>query len=264
MMFQRRFRAYNVGIAKSGTTSIAGIFSRYRAAHEFMFPETTKAISDYKTGLISKEEFIGFMRSRDRKGNLEMDSSSFNFNYVDILVDEYPDAKFIATIRDCYSWLDSILNMLLVLDIQDWMIDFGFRSFGITVTRDMISSRENIMRALPHMLDGLLKYWAEGQELSLHNLPEKGSLVIRTQEISDSLNKMADFLGISETTLVREKSHLFRAVKKFHILHDMDFNLLKEKFEEHCSPLMGRYFAERTLEAFLNNDKKDQKHETPC
>ena len=62
-MFQRRFRAYNVGIAKSGTTSIAGIFSQYRAAHEFMFPETTKAISDYKTGLISKEEFIGFMRA---------------------------------------------------------------------------------------------------------------------------------------------------------------------------------------------------------
>jgi hypothetical protein len=263
-MFPRRFRAYNVGIAKSGTTSIAGIFSKYRAAHEFMFPETTKAISDYKTGLISKEEFIGFMRFRDQKGNLEMDSSSFNFNYVDILVDEYPDAKFIATIRDCYSWLDSILNMLLVLDIKDWMIDFGSRSFGISVTRDMISSRENIIRALPHMLDGLLKYWAGGQQFSLDNLPEKGSLVIRTEQISGSLNRIADFLEIPEDTLVREKRHLFKAVKKINILHDMEFDLLKEKFEEHCSPLMRRYFADHSLEAFLNNDKKDQKHETPC
>jgi hypothetical protein len=263
-MLQRRFRAYNVGIAKSGTTSIAGIFSKYRAAHEFMFPETTKAISDYKAGLISKEEFIAFMRFRDQKGNLEMDSSSFNFNYVDILVDEYPEAKFIATIRDCYSWLDSILNMLLVLDIKDWMIDFGSRSFGISVTRDMISSRENIIRALPHLLDGLLKYWVEGQQFTLDNLPMESSLVIRTDEISASLERIAHFLGVSEDSLSPEQSHLFKAAKKFNILRDMDFNLLQEKFQMHCATLMQKYFPNRTLEGFLKNQSKDQEQNAPC
>jgi hypothetical protein len=263
-MFQRRFRAYNVGIAKSGTTSIAGIFSKYRAAHEFMFPETTKAISDYKTDLISKEEFISFLRARDQKGNLEMDSSSFNFNYVDILVDEYPDAKFIATIRDCYSWLDSMLNMLLILDIKDWMIDFGSRSFGISVTRDMISSQENIIRAVPHLLDGLLKYWAEGQQFTLDNLPMESSLVIRTDAISESLERIAHFLGVPEDTLSPEQSHLFKAAKKFNILHDTDFNLLQEKFQIHCVTLMQKYFPNRTLEGFLKNQRKDQEQNTPC
>ena len=255
-MFQRRFRAYNVGIAKSGTTSIAGIFSKYRAAHEFMFPETTKAISDYKTGLISREEFVDFVHARDQKGNLEMDSSSFNFNYVDILVDKYPDAKFIATIRDCYSWLDSMLNMLLVLDIKDWMIDFGSRSFGIRVTRDMISSRENIIRALPHMLDGLLKYWAEGQQFTMDNLPMESSLVIRTDEISESLERIAHFLGVPVDTLSPEQSHLFKAAKKFNILYDMDFNLLQEKFQMHCATLMQKYFPNRTFEGYLKKSEK--------
>ena len=255
-MFQRRFRAYNVGIAKSGTTSIAGIFSKYRAAHEFMFPETTRAISDYRTGIISKEEFVRFLHSRDQKGNLEMDSSSFNFNYVDILVDEYPDAKFITTIRDCYSWLDSMLNMLLVLDIKDWMIDFGFRSFGISVTRDMISSRENIIEALPHMLDGLLKYWADGQQFSLDNLPKERSLVLRTDEISESLERIAHFLGVPEDTLSSEQSHLFKAERKFNILQDTDFNLLQDKFQMHCATLMQKYFPDRTLEGFLEKSNK--------
>jgi len=257
-MSERRFRAFNVGIAKSGTTSVAGIFSNYRAGHEFMFPETTKAISDYRTGVISKKEFIGFLRDRDQKGNLEMDSASFNFMYIDILAEMYPDAKFIATIRDCYSWLDSALNMFLVLDIPDWMIDYGSRSFGVHITREMFGSRQDLLRALPGILDGILGYWAYGMQFILDNLPEERSLVIKTEEISNSLDKTASFLGIPESTLVREKSHLFKATKKFNILHDMDLNLLKEKFEEHCGPLMERYFPDRSLEAFLEKAEEER------
>jgi len=252
-MSERRFRAYCIGIAKSGTTSIGGIFSKYRVAHEFMFPETTKAISDYRTGLISKEEFITFLQARDRTGNLEMDSSSYNFMYLDILAEQYPDAKFIATIRDCYSWLDSALNMFLLLDIPDWMIDFGSRAFGVNITPEMFGSRENLMRALPSILDGILGYWARGTQLIVDNLPKDRSLVIKTDEISNSLGKIAGLLGIPESTLVRDKSHLFKAVSKFNIVHDMESNLLEEKFEEHCAPLMRKYFPDRTLEAFLEN-----------
>jgi len=257
-MSERHFRAYNVGIAKSGTTSVAGMFSNYRAGHEFMFPETTKAISDYRTGVVSKEEFMGFLRDRDQKGDLEMDSASFNFMYLEILAEAYPDAKFIATIRDCYSWIDSALNMFLVIDIPDWMIDYGSRSFGVHITREMFGSRQNLLEALPGILDGILGYWAYGMQFTLNNLPEERSLVIKTEEISNSLDRIASFLGIPESTLVREKSHLFKATKKFNILHAMDPNLLKEKFEEHCGPLMKRYFPDRSLEAFLEKSEKER------
>ena len=68
-----------------------------------MFPETTEAISDYKTGVISKEEFRRVLRASDQEGNLEMESAGFNFTYLDIRVEKYPNAKFIATIHHCYS-----------------------------------------------------------------------------------------------------------------------------------------------------------------
>ena len=253
-----RFKAYNTGIGKTGTTSIAGIFSNYRAAHEFMFPETTRAISDYRTGVISKQEFVEFLRQRDQKGSLEMDSASFNFMYLDILTQQYPEAKFIATVRDCYSWLDSVINMLLVLDIPDWIIDYGSGSFGVHISREMFVSRESLSRALPDLLDGLLGYWAYGTGVTLDNLPQGRFLVVKTDEISESLDKMAKFLGIPTSTLVREKSHLFVGATKFYILHDMDSGLLREKLEHHCAPLMKKLFPDRSLEAFLENQKHDR------
>jgi hypothetical protein len=136
------------------------------------------------------------------------------------------------------------------------MMDFGSRSFSISVTREMFSSRHALISALPEILDGLLKYWADGQQFSLDNLPKERSLVLRTDEISESLERIAHFLGVPEDTLSSEQSHLFKAERKFNILQDTDFNVLQEKFQMHCATLMQKYFPDRTLEGFLEKSKK--------
>jgi len=50
---------------------------------------------------------------------------------VDVLAEEFPDAKFIFVIRDCWSWLDSLLNMVLTLGpgMSDWMVEHCRRSW---------------------------------------------------------------------------------------------------------------------------------------
>jgi len=256
---RRRFRAYNVGLPKTGTTSIAGLLARYRTKHEFMLPETTRAIADYKTGVIAKKEFINFLYARDQRGNLEMDSASFNFNYLDLLAAEFEKAKFIATIRDCYSWLDSVLNNLLqVSALKDRIIEFGSRTYGVDLNREMFASRQDLVRALPDKLDGILNYWAEGLRFTMNNLPPERSLVIKTSEISDCLGALAGFLGIPQDSLIRENRHFCKAPTKFNILHDMDFNLLNDKFEAHCGSLMRKYFPEQTLADFLGQTHKQQ------
>jgi hypothetical protein len=250
----RRFRAYNVGLAKTGTTSVWGICSQYRAAHEFMFRETTEAISDYRTGVITKETFVEFLRQRDRAGNLEMDSSSFNFAYLDILRDEFPDARFIATVRDCYSWLDSLLNMFLSLNtkVQGWMYEFGRRSFGVPIEERMITSRENLLLALPEILDGLLGYWSRGHNFILENAPPERSLIIRTEEISRSAEMIAEFLGVPVESMTPEHSHLYKAQGKFNLLSDFDIELLEDGVEQHCSMLMKEHFPDSTLQGFIS------------
>ncbi|MCP4691825.1 MAG: helix-turn-helix transcriptional regulator, partial [Desulfobacterales bacterium] len=50
----RRFHALGLGLPKTGTTSLAGIFGGYRSAHEFQQWETHQAVIAYKNGRASR------------------------------------------------------------------------------------------------------------------------------------------------------------------------------------------------------------------
>jgi hypothetical protein len=239
---KRLFRAYNVGLPKTGTTSIAGIFGNYACGHEYMFPETTRAIGDYATGAITREELKSFLLHRDRLGGLEMDSASFSFSYVDLLIDEFPEAKFVFTIRDCYSWLDSVFNLTLLIgtEMPQWMIEYGKRTLDITIPREMLQSREQFVAHVPGVLDGFLRYWAERNSFVLRHLPLERSLLLRTSEISSSIDRLAAFIGVPASSLMAENSHLF-----------IDRESLNRRFDAHCSELMKKLFPDHTLRDFL-------------
>jgi hypothetical protein len=68
--------------------------------------------------------------------------------------------------------------------------------------------------------------------------------VIQTNEIRRNVPKIAEFLDIPPTTLVLEKAHLFKAKKKFDILHQIDHNFLEEKVNQYCRELMDSYFPQ--------------------
>jgi hypothetical protein len=176
-----------------------------------------------------------------------------------LLAAEFKEARFVATIRDCYSWLDSVLNNLLFLGgLPHWIIEFGLKTYGVLLTREMLASRQALIRALPSKLEGILKYWAEGLQFTMDHLPADRSLVIKTGKIGENIGILSAFLGIPEDTLATDKTHLCKATRQFDILHDVDFHLLHEKFETHCGPLMRKYFPEETLGAFL--EKTDRQH----
>lgn len=69
----------------------------------------------HKHGDIALERFCGFLKEREMLGGLlEMDSAHFNRHYIDILKEEFPEAKFICLIRDCYSRVNSFVNYFVV------------------------------------------------------------------------------------------------------------------------------------------------------
>jgi hypothetical protein len=71
----RKFKAYCVGTAKSGTHSLADVFSKnYRAQHE---PEGQQLIylkAQLRQGNITKLALLDFLKNRDIRTNLEMES----------------------------------------------------------------------------------------------------------------------------------------------------------------------------------------------
>ncbi len=255
---KRRFQAYNVGIVKTGTFSIAGIFSNYRSLCEFKFKETTEMILKFKKGKIAREEFRRCVRKRDNEGILEMDSASFNYFYLDILVEEFPSAKFIFTIRDCYSWVDSLINMFLGNAVttdksNQWIFDYSEFAYGLG--RSIYNNKKRLMRNFNNLIDKLLAYWDLTNREIIKRLPLERSLIVRTTDISNSVERMADFVGVPRETLIKERSHLFKARHKFNVLHEIEYKFLNKKFKHYCSPLMERFFPGYTLRNFLKNRK---------
>ena len=258
-MSRRQFHVYNVGIPKTGTTSIANLFREYKTGHEFMFGETVEHIIAYYDRRIATETFRKYIRFRDCKGKFEMDSSSFNHYYLDILEEEFPDVKFIFTIRDCYSWLNSYLNMLLRWRvyhqtaqsmIPTWQIEYGRFQFGAFDPDDFASPQALKLR-LPDMLDGFLRCWSEYNTRVLDRLPAERSIVIRTHEISGSLVKLAYFVDVAENKLAAAAKHSNYGSDKMNVLGFIDRDLLEDRCNHYCSNLMNRIFPEYRLDNFL-------------
>src|SRR5262245_35407266 len=120
----RRFHAFGVGMPKTGTHSLAAVFSRYRALHEPERRHFMGIIMERTKGNLSESGARERLRWLDRRLWSELNSSWTNYMLLDLLLDEYPRAKFVLTIRDCYSWLDSMLNELLGRTHADYMVYF--------------------------------------------------------------------------------------------------------------------------------------------
>ena len=245
-----RFKAYCVGTSKTGTTTMHAIFSKqYRSAHEPDARFLITKILAFHNGNIDKSKFIQYIiNHRDRRLGLEMDSSHLNYYLLDILVNEFNEAKFILTIRDCYSWLESLLsNQLVVFKQQNnWFrhqwVDFADFRFG---NKKKYAKEEAILadKGL-YTLDGYFSYWREHNSKVLATVPKERLLIVKTAEINQSINKIEEFLEIPPNTLSRGVRENVRRkkFKNLSILSQIDKNFLEAKANFHCKELMNKYF----------------------
>jgi hypothetical protein len=244
----RKFKIYNVGLAKTGTTSIANIFGNYQSGHEFLLKETGQVIKDFQNNQITQADLRDFVKQRDEIGNLEVDSTFCNSYYLDILAEEFSSAQFIFTIRDCYSWVDSVINMVYThTKITHLDLIFG-------LPPSLLGNEAELRKHFYQYLDQLLALWASVNTEILEKLPGDRSLIIRTHEISKKLDDIAGFIGIPADTLDYTKSHEFKAAQKLNLLHEVDYSYLEARFKAYCLPLMNEYFPGYSLKDFLDGD----------
>ena len=243
-MKARNFHAYCIGTSKSGTHSVAEIFGkRYRAAHEPEYEELIDMILRASSGAASEAELSEFVRSRDQRLGLELECSHPLFHLLDVLVTEFSEAKFIFTIRDCYSWLDSQVNsQLSYIETRPWQ-EFGDVKFagesGRHAPEEEVFSRFGL-----YPLEGYLQAWALHNQKVLATIPPERLLVIRTTDIAREIPKMAAFLNVPVASLDTSGAHSFKGGKKFDLLSKLDQRYLDEKVDQHCRPIMNTYFPE--------------------
>ena len=92
-------------------------------AHEADAVEVIDTVLGYESGQVSWRSLLALAEDRDRRLSLVVDVSNLNVFLVDLLVLLDPCAKFVLTVREPRSWLDSILNhYLLRPPIDLWRI----------------------------------------------------------------------------------------------------------------------------------------------
>ena len=242
--YARKCRLYCVGAAKTGTHSIQAMFNEtVRAGHEPDSRSLIKTIIAHEKGLITPDKFANYLIKRDAKNCLDVDSSQLNFYLISFLLRQYDDALFLLTIRDCYSWLDSIINDTLRRRTSKYWLKM--RDLRFERPDSFYSSEESVLKDNRlYTLDGYLAYWSIHNNTVLSQVPPTKLMTVKTTEISSHACAIADYSGIPRSALVIARSHAFKNPVKYNILRRMDKSFLEAKVQEHCAPLMQRFFPD--------------------
>lgn len=73
----RRIHIYGVGAPKTGTYSVAELFSEYRAGHEAHPDTSLRIIQEERDDTLSRDDVYRRLRQRDRRRRLEAEAAHF-------------------------------------------------------------------------------------------------------------------------------------------------------------------------------------------
>lgn len=247
LLHPRAFQTYAVGFPRTGTHSLAHIFAHsYRSLHEPQSDWVNDLIYAYEIESLSEATIAEMLAQRDRSLWLEMESSHMITPFVPILARLFPDARFVVLMRDAYTWLHSTLNIHLPLAKPEglpnrrlrktWIARYGYERVPHQVGDAVLKAR-----GLPPVT-GYLMHWQDMYTRAFTQLPPERRLTVYTREISASLEKLADFLGVKAKTLETEQTHIDPKSEKSTLFYEIDRDYLEEQVQLHCGALMAQHF----------------------
>lgn len=217
--------------------------TEFRAAHEPERAELLDAVVAFDAGRIGPDELDRYLRARDGSLGLEFDSSWANYFVMERLATLFPDAKFIQLIRDCYTWIESVINHLITRtippDVQDFL-DWWFEPSKYPYR----GSDRGLEEIGMYSLDCFVTRWSIHAECPSQVIPPDRLMTIRTSEIRTSAQRLADFLGISVDLVDRTQSHRNKGETVRPLLGLVDKAYLDDTVARICQDSMNRYFPE--------------------
>jgi len=251
-LVNRQCHLYCIGHGKTGTHSLSDLFGgHYRATHEDDAEVLLDLIMAVTDGSLTTEAFKHFLYWRDRRLLTEMDSSGLNIYFIEQLRDLFPEARFILTLRDCHSWLESQINHIIARPPQhNPRVDYSrFQDFHYRWLGDETHPpEEQILKDYGlYTLDHFLAAYAWHNRKAFACLPPERLLVVRTHEIQQNAARIAAFSGVALETLRQERAHSYPAKAHYDVLGKIDRDYLDEKIRQHCNELMTEWFPEFML-----------------
>lgn len=244
----RRCHVYCLGAAKTGTTSLAQMLSQQRrSAHEPETAETNQIVIGYLSKKLSKNDVMQLLKKRDRRLNLEFESSHPLGYFAEFLPELFENSKFIITYRDPEAWLRSRVNFHKGKDPEEWR---AYRNFIWNRHFDSFPEEETTLKdAGLFSLDAYLKQYAEQYELLLAYLPADRTLLLKTEDIDVSTARLETFCGektaLSGLTSKRTNTY----VPANSLLNQIDAQYVVDKLKhfQNSTQLADRLFTKFTI-----------------
>ena len=239
----RKRRVYVLGVSKSGTTSIARMFSSVcRADHEPHRPATVSDLHSHFVGKMSDEQLGNQYRARDRQFLLDLESNCFLAYRPDLLYSAFPGAKYIVTIRHPIEWLDSIIDNNINFPRIKTVTMTKWHDVLFSTDHEPKSRHDNVLldRGL-YSVNTYLSYWSQTYERCLRSLASAQRLLVGTTQISLRVKEIGDFVGLDLSNLQTEGSHKNKTSQKHNILDQLDANYVDESLERYCEPLISEF-----------------------
>ncbi|MDB4265248.1 sulfotransferase domain-containing protein [bacterium] len=254
----RSFVCYGVGLEKSGTHSLAAMLEdHYRSTHEENVNLLNNTFIDVAEGKKPTADLKEEIDRRDLYGWLEMDASHPHVHYLDLLLEKNPDAKVILTIRDCYSWLNSVINQHIYAPKRQYFE--RLHAFRYRENRELYQDFDQFLKSeyeLPSAT-AYLAFWTHHINRVRSLASASQLLIVRTPDLRKSAAEIAAFLEISERSISTEKSHAYRAQNKDPVLSRMGAEGIQKLADEHCGDLMAEFFSDKDyLVAAMASEQK--------
>ncbi|MGD1921619.1 MAG: sulfotransferase [Pleurocapsa sp.] len=229
----RRFQIFCVGLPRSGTHSLAHLFEPFYAAkHEPLKQLTVANIIDWTNGKHSDFKMRSILANRDKYLKLELESSHFLHHVIELLVDIFPKAKFILTIREPVSWLVSEVNQNYTSRNSDFwgtLQNFRYGCYGNEYINKSLIDIPNV-----YPISNYFSYWKDHINKIIDNVPAERLLVIDTFEITNSLNEIASFTGSNQDNFTQEKSWSGKRKSELDLYDLLEKSQVLSQAEEHC------------------------------
>ncbi|MFM2063175.1 MAG: hypothetical protein RLZZ507_2845 [Cyanobacteriota bacterium] len=242
---ERKFHCYVVGTMKSGTTSLGRILKPYyNTAHEALPRQSCLTTALFLQGKINQEELAQYIQRRDKFLNLELESSWFLVDWIDILVAKFPDAKFILPIRDPYSWVQSMVNQEAATkaDVQESYWEILFNEYF--KDNDAEEEDRKLLEQGLHSVSAYLKHWNYHHRKVIETVPQERLLILKTSELNSKIEEIASFIGIDYSKFETRKMHQNRTSSRLVDLDNIQKEHINKCVNRHCLELTKLYFPE--------------------
>lgn len=239
----RRFRAYGCGAPKTGTHSVAGLFDAHCTGHHIDVYRRVPLANAYLEGGVSKAEVVAFLRRRDRRLWLEMDVGSVTGVLAEPLVEAFPEARFVHTVREPLSWADSVIDQNLNIEVEPKWARLDALMAQAEKTPHTPHDRLLEERGL-FSLAAYFGWWRRHNEGVLAAVPEERLWIVRTPEIAERAPEIARFVGVAPESLRPNLAWSFPAPRKHGLLAQLDPAYVEDTAQRICGELTRRFFPE--------------------